>query len=317
MAEDNIASFDNLDRNESSFNARVKRHDFCWQSGTDRLKGDFFYLPFRDGNLTKDEFLRFIIQEVIKYASPYSERETAHNESSASNQAPIIALKNKVRALFQNTNTASEFGELIMYIILRDFFDAPQIVSKMILKTSGNMPYHGSDGLHIKFDSNIMILYHGESKMYSGACPNAAIDNAIESSKEFLTNAKLKNNANAKDFEIDLINSHFSLPGCTEEQKKAILAYFNPMTEQYNDSKDVAVCLVGFDMDFYKNLPTTGNIDELFKNEYKQKIESATSHFAQKVKGDKLTSHNFHFLLLPFESITDFRTEFLRKLDEY
>lgn len=59
-----------------------------------------------------------------------------------------------------------EPGELIAFVILEAFFQAPQIACKMYLKTNENMPVHGS--VHIKFDESkdsIEILW-GESKLY-------------------------------------------------------------------------------------------------------------------------------------------------------
>ena len=176
------------------------------------------------------------------------------------------------------------------------------------------MPVHGSDGLHIKFDNDVMTLYHGESKMYANISPNAAITNAILSSKDFLLNTKTKNGSNTKDFEIQLIDRHFSLPGCSEEQKEAIMAYFNPLKPQSNKSKDVSVCLVGFDMDFYKQAEKAPNIESLFLTEYQDKITAATKHFKTTVQNEKLENYNFHFLLLPFESLCDFRDKFLKAL---
>lgn len=317
MSEENLVNFQNLDSNKVAFQARIKHCDFTWKSGSDRLKGDFFYLPFRDGNITTENFLKFLITEIINYALPYKDRAKACQNMSPNNLSHVIALKEQAKSFFLCADNASEFGELILYIILRDFFDAPQIANKMVLKTSGNMPFHGSDGLHVKFDNDIMTLYHGESKMYSGTSPNAAIVKSILDSKDFLLNTKTKNGSNTRDFEIRLIDRHFSLPGCSEEQKAAIMAYFNPLKPQSNKSKDVAVCLVGFDMDFYKQTANTKNIENLFLTEYKNKIAAAAEHFKSTVQNERLENYNFHFLLLPFESLADFRDKFLKVLDEY
>lgn len=317
MSEETLVSFQNLDSNKTAFQARIKRCDFTWKSGSERLKGDFFYLPFRNGNITTDYFLKFLITEIIKYALPYKDRAKALQHMSPSNLSHIIELKEQAKSFFLCSDTASEFGELILYIILRDFFDAPQVANKMVLKTSGNMPIHGSDGLHVKFDNDIMTLYHGESKMYADTSPNAAITSAISSSKDFLLNTKTKNGSNARDFEIQLIDRHFSLPGCSEEQKAAIMAYFNPLKPQSNNSKDVAVCLVGFDMNFYKQAKGAHDIETLFLTEYKDKITAAAEHFKNTVRNEKLENYNFHFLLLPFDSLSDFRDKFLKALDEY
>lgn len=306
----------NIDSNKDSFDARLVRHQFHWQSGDSRLQGDFFYLPFRDGKPTTDEFLTYLATQMLNYAIPFNKRMEAYSVSNPSDLAPITALKKEAKDLFQRATNTGEFGELILYLILRDFFDAPQVVCKMSLKTNPNLPVFGADALHMGFIGSTMVLYHGESKMFSDKTPNNAIEKSIQSSKAFLKNKKSKNGARARDFEINLISSHFSIPQCSEEQKKAILAYLNPLKKEHNNSKDVAVCLVGFDMDFYKQHHTLDGIEQLFAEKYRSQIDEATNIFESQVKKQSLSQYNFHFILLPFESITDFREKFLEILDE-
>jgi hypothetical protein len=86
----------------------------------------------------------------------------------------------------KKTNRNGEFGELITYILIELVLKAPQFLAKMSLKTSSQMPIHGSDGIHVSFDSKNgnLILYWGESKCYSSI--KTALKNAVKSVAENL-----------------------------------------------------------------------------------------------------------------------------------
>lgn len=306
----------NDDTKKEAFEARLSRHEFHWCNKTNQIHGDFFYIPFKDGRPTTDEFLTYLAHQAISYAVPFHQRKEAFNTSTPSDLTKIMLLKKKAKDLFMDLATSGEFGELILYLILRDFFDAPQMVCKMALKTNPNMPVFGADAIHVGFNGHTMILYHGESKMFSENTPTHAIKESINSSENFLKNKKLKNGARARDFEINLISSHFSVPNCSQEQKEMILNYLNPLRKEYNDSKDVAVCLIGFDLDFYKEQHPINDIEDIFKQKYKKDIDNATSVFESHVNTKSLSQYNFHFILLPFESIEAFRQKFLERLNE-
>jgi Cap4 SAVED domain len=57
---------------------------------------------------------------------------------------------------------ASEVGEVLAYCIAVDHLKA---TSKMSLKTSGNMPVHGLDGIHALFEKHALTIYFLESKL--------------------------------------------------------------------------------------------------------------------------------------------------------
>ncbi len=305
----------NQDRNQNSFNARFKECDFAWNTGSDRLSGKFFYLPFRDEELTKSEFIDYLVAEAINYAVSYTRREEKHSLSTPSSLSSLIALKKEVKNLFVNTKTAGEFGELIIYLILRDCFDAPQLVTKMSLKTSGGVAYHGADGLHVSISGENLLLYFAESKVHDDENPNAAIKAAIKSAKTITNNEVIKNKTDgARDFEINLIDRHFSLPKCSEETKKQILKFLNPLEPEINNLKFISPCFVGFNHSFYKKMNGQTNLEELFLTEYRTTIENAAETFRQEIVDQELSHKNFIFLLMPFDSIVDLRKAFLEKL---
>lgn len=78
-----------------------------------------------------------------------------------------------------------EFGELILHLILRDYFNTVPLLSKIHFKDTDGMTVHGFDSVHIGADlSNTeeTSLYLGESKLYyrkSGKAGAHGIDDLV------------------------------------------------------------------------------------------------------------------------------------------
>lgn len=65
-----------------------------------------------------------------------------------------------------------EFGELILYHLLHEYFSADALISKIYFKDSIGLAPHGFDAVHVDVDNK--LLWIGESKLYKDA--NKAID---------------------------------------------------------------------------------------------------------------------------------------------
>lgn len=58
-----------------------------------------------------------------------------------------------------------EFGELILHLLLRDFYDTVPLLSKIYFKDTYGATVHGFDAIHI--EASTKKLWLGESKLYS------------------------------------------------------------------------------------------------------------------------------------------------------
>lgn len=82
-----------------------------------------------------------------------------------------------------------EFGEMLLHLILRDFFETVPLLSKIHFKDTDSATVHGFDIIHIgpdPTDPNLQTLYLGESKLYSrkdGKSGESGIDDLIEDIK--------------------------------------------------------------------------------------------------------------------------------------
>lgn len=86
-----------------------------------------------------------------------------------------------------------EFGELILYHLLHEYFNADALISKIYFKDSNGLPAHGFDAVHV--DSKNKTLWLGELKLYIH--PSQAIDALLQDLKEH--------------FNIDFFKSEFQI----------------------------------------------------------------------------------------------------------
>lgn len=86
-----------------------------------------------------------------------------------------------------------EFGELILHLLLRDFYRTIPLLSKIYFKDSLGHAVHGFDSVHIQEDTKTLWL--GESKIYT---------NGKKGIKELITDIK-------EHFKSDYLDSEFML----------------------------------------------------------------------------------------------------------
>jgi hypothetical protein len=206
-----------------------------------------------------------------------------------------------------------EPGELIAFVILEAFFNAPQIACKMFLKTSEKMPVHGSDSVHVKLMENDQLeLIWGEAKLYEKL--SDAFDKAINSVDEFVNGKPDEAGRTPRDRDIDIIKD---MPDVDNPKiKEALLEYFDPYEKRSNEWKELFFCLVGFDYSLYSKLQGSSNeeVENYFKQKYMERITTAVSLFETKIKEKNLNDLEFILVLLPFENLENFRSEFSKLL---
>ena len=281
------------------------------------LKGKFFYLTFRNNKITEKEFAKFIYDKIIRYCIPRKKfSEAIKNLEKTDDERFVMDIHDQARNLFihsvnEKGAQLGEPGELIAFIILEYFFNAPQIACKMFLKTSEKMPVHGSDSVHIRFsgEDNKLELIWGEAKLYKNL--SDGLENALESIFSFVD---INNGRSSRDRDIDIIKDMPDVE--SEEMQEELCRYFDPYSEESNNWKEVFCCLVGFDYSLYSNIKgnSAKEIEEYFKKEYLKRIDTAHRLFEKKIKDKNLTELEFLLILLPFQSLNNFRKEFFKLL---
>lgn len=91
----------------------------------------------------------------------------------AGESIPLTHLRKKLKEAAKRVYTTDnyqkrgEFGELILHLLLRDYFGSTSLISKIYFKDADNATVHGFDGVHVVVNSNEKSLWIGESKLYT------------------------------------------------------------------------------------------------------------------------------------------------------
>lgn len=304
-------------KDHSGLEIRLKEVPFDWTSGAHRLTGSFHYISFSDGVPTITEFANYLYDCLIPYCLPKEKLLKAlEGMDPAKDFARIVRLHDEAKDLFirskNQLDTGGEPGEIILYALLEWVLKAPRLVSKMYLKTNSNMPVHGTDGIHLGYNAqaDLLTIYFGESKLYKNF--SSAADAA------FTSMADLIKNSGQIAREIEILNNLSDINSQPEAFKAKIAEYINP----YSTSKlalqkrTVHACLLGFEYAAYNRilaLPPE-KVPAAFEDQYKKRIAGACRvierHYGKRLP---LTT-NLHLFLLPFPSLSEFRTAFYSKI---
>ncbi len=138
----------------------------------------------------REEFIDELINNVISWVygnSKYNKLkkkfiEEEHRTESNANTKILQLARSKFRKLPNKNLLNGQFGELILFLCLKYFFNAEPILRKMPICTSASHERFGADAIHLKIDNGKYILYLGEAKSYiSNYKFNTAFEEAINS----------------------------------------------------------------------------------------------------------------------------------------
>lgn len=275
-----------------------------------RLTTSFYYLAFRDGLPTVAEFAKFLKHEIVNFCIPYSRRaKTAERAQANQKDARRLFVDEyeKARSLFiqasNELDRGGECGELILYLILEAIFGAPQVVSKMFLKTSGNMPVHGADGIHVSLDqSGVLTFFLGESKGYAEL--SSALDDA-------LTSIEHLRQAGPTQREIDILRDHMEV-GQNPNLRDELVKYFDPYEPKANSRKDSHALLIGFTYRPYEALSKLppAEAEARFSELYRRRCVSAIKLLEKKLVQRKMQHINIDANFIGVPSIANLRSAF-------
>lgn len=292
--------------------ARIRHVDFDIPTSGKRTHIRGTYPAFRDGIPQLDDLLEAVHQRIVSFCLPRKEIKTAHQLAIASEpaEASVIytRLVKKASDLFikakKGDKRSGEAGEIILFILNEWILGAPQLVSKMYLKTSNNMPVHGTDGIHGKYDSdsNCLHLYWGESKAYSTL--EGALTAALESISQF-------QKSNQQKREIEIVSDYIDLGDAEDNEKEAILSYLDPYSENSNSRKTYFSCLLAFTFSSIQDSSLGDDeLETAFVSLFKEKATKFISALPDNLMKLGLSNTNFEFFLLPVESSEAFRDKF-------
>jgi hypothetical protein len=280
------------------------------------LSSKFYYLTFKNGQPSIDDFIDFIYWKVIYFCIPYSKRKSYVDKfKSTSDFRHWQELSDKAKELFIRAKTqqftTGEPGELILFILLEAVMNAPQIVCKMHLKTSTNMPVHGSDAIHISYDedTDMLCLYWGESKLRNEI--STALDETCASIVNFISDTEAEA---PRERDLEIIRDHITI--VDDNLKAEILKYLDPYEPESNNIEECFACFVGFEYSLLSQLHALdkNQLVKQFESKYLERAISATKLFRDKIKEKNIKHLRFIFFLIPFKDLKELRSKFLKKL---
>ena len=218
----------------------------------------------------------------------------------------------KLRDIKDNDDfgAGGELGEILLYIFLEYYLQAPKILSKVELKTNNNQYVYNADGVHFyhykKDDSSYNQLVIGESKLKD------KLKDAIDSAFDSIVSSKIK-----EDCDIDLVNSEIFKETFSVEEAERIKNLIIPsVTEDYetNTYKTKAFgVFVGSDYIIDSSLPLKEqriNTIEQIKNLSKK----IAKYININIKKYKLEGYSFYVYFLPFNDIKTDKKNIMKQL---
>lgn len=293
---------------------RIKHLTFNTDACGDRIEVRCSYISFRDGQPTFGDFIDTVAEHIIPFCLPRNEIRGAQNELSQGDHVTagriMMRLSEKARALFikakKGSHRSGEAGEIVLYILTEWLLQAPQIVSKMYLKTNNQMPVHGTDGIHARYDNKAkrLHLYWGESKAHVKMA--TALSSSLDSVKEFITDGHDKR-------EIEIVATYSDFDNLDEDSKEAFLRYLDPYAEESNERVVTHSCLLVFEFSLPKGTKPE-DAEEQFKKLTRDTVEHFITSIKKTVEDKGLAPQRFEFFLLPVPSVQEFRDKFQEKI---
>lgn len=271
------------------------------------------YVINHDGNDRPrvNDLAQAVALRMIDYCIPRSEIQRAREKDARLNTTVEMSrLKITARKLFTDIENTGEGGEILLYMLTQTFLRIPQFLCKMPLKTSGQMHYHGADGIHVKFDNmtNKLALYWGESKLYSSI--DEAMSKCFDSIAPYLIDSGGADAAQFRD--LQLITGNIDL--CDEELESAILRYLDPDDPLFNKLQYRGICMIGFNEEAYPTSPNQKTIDEVIREVTDKHTNWLEKLQRRLINRSPLDSFILEVFLIPFPSVEDFRCAFLEEL---
>lgn len=307
-----------IDRNQvDGIENRICKINFDIPVCDINVTNNFFYISFNNDKITEDQFVDILDDMLIFYCIPRTIISKAlENFNKTQKLKYLTDLKEDAKSLFIKSHKKygaqlGEPGELILYVIMEYFLDAPQIVSKMYYKQNTKLPVFGSDGLHIGYDkqNNNLIVYFCESKMYQD------VGDSLTKIKESIENlVSIQDGTCQKQRDLKIINDFMEVKD--EQEKQLLLSYLDPYSPNSNNVKEIFSCMTIFNSKIYKRMvgKTKDEIKQLFKDEYKDLAEDIVNKFVATIKESNIKNLEFNFIVLPVDDVDNIRSKFFAKL---
>ncbi len=147
-------------------------------------------IKYQDLSEMRDEFINELVDSVMDWvysSEKYSEMIRTLVGTGKSERAAYSELLRKAHQKFRTGDNTKlliqgQFGELLLFHFIQQYFHAVPILRKMPILTSPEHERFGADAIHYKVETNKNIIILGEAKTYTRSYRfNTAFEMALES----------------------------------------------------------------------------------------------------------------------------------------
>lgn len=138
----------------------ASEHVITEQVNLPELRG--YHIGFEQRQFRLQPLVDIIRSVIPEYALGY------YQGTTVTMQQMIERAKDAALTLYNTPNfkRRGEFGELILHLLLREFFNTIPLISTIYFRDAVNVPAHGFDGVHVIDTPGNEKLFLGESKLY-------------------------------------------------------------------------------------------------------------------------------------------------------
>lgn len=307
-----------LQRSWQPLAVRIKTVEHDVTTPCSQLTLRLHFPAFRERESTVNDLVEVISTYMARFCLPrkqlaetYAKKATLDDDDY---HLELTRLDHEAASLFIRGNRLSnrngEGGELLLYLMTEWILNAPQIIAKMSLKTNRQVPAHGSDGVHVRYDAATgkLVIFSGEAKLQQ------SLGKAISSAVESIGNAL---NAEQMSHELSLIKRHIDFTGMDDAAKSALLEYLNPYGTSSNARVEAVTCLIAFDFEAFETIRTASNDldpEVAFFVEAQKAVAKAGPAIAKALTDAGLGGRQVELFLFPLPSTAIFRTLFQNRI---
>lgn len=258
-----------------------------------------------DGNSRPlvSDLIQVLHSSALDYAIPRSRIAEAQRRLEETGSSDLfVRLAQEARELFTDLELTGEGGELLLFLFAERLLKAPQLFSKMYLKTSERKHYEGGDAIHAgATPAGKLALYWGEAKVHADW--KGAISKCLGSLCPFL-----RRDGNRDRRDLQLLRQYVDL--ADPQLEAALISYLDPLSPNFMTAEYCGLALVGFTAEEYTNATTSLNAESLLAN-VKTSLAGWNNHAEARVMHEEVATFQIHLFLSPFPDVDDFRKQFL------
>lgn len=249
------------------------------------------HLNYESGKYRQSE-IRRIIQDTLPHFALTPAEYQEYTESGDDGEKMRMSW-NRISKRYKYSK--GDYGELLLFLILKVFFKSEKLVTKVKLKTSAMQEVNGYDCAHFTIEDNVPTLWLGESKFHKNF--STAISDAVKSLNEHCTKAFTKTEFSFLEPNIETNKDYPH-----HNEIRALLKNI----KSFDEIKIKVPTFITYELDLIKNHEehTTPQFIIDFEKEFDDKFSQIS-----KKKISHLPNFELIFILLPLEDVAGLKDE--------